>query len=139
MAERLTRRVVWARMIDTMPKWPAYLLGVFAAACAGSAVNSLPTEDESYRALGVEPGWRLAIENGRIEFAANEGQTRISSFRWDPEATANGRRYRTPRVSVEIVSGACEEAASSQGYLDRVTVVADGRAYRGCGGARQPD
>ena len=38
----------------TMPRWPAYLMGAFAAACAYPAVTTPPPAAESHRAAGQE-------------------------------------------------------------------------------------
>ena len=122
-----------------MPKWPAYLMGAFAAACAYPAVTTPPAEVDAYRALGQEPGWTLAIADGRIDYVGDYGDTRISAPRPNPRTSFNGRRYETPRLTVDITYSRCNDAMSGHGYEHQVMVIADGRTVRGCGGARRTD
>ena len=123
----------------TMPKWPAYLMAAFAAACAYPAVTTPPPEAESYRALGQEPGWTLTISEGVIDYRGDYGQTRISVPRPDPRPSFNGRRYETRRLTVDITYNRCNDAMSGHGYEHQVMVIADGTTLRGCGGERRPD
>ena len=123
----------------TMPRWPAYLMGAFAAACAYPAVTTPPPAVESYRALGQEPGWTLTIGRGRIDYVGDYGETRISAPQADPRTTSNGRRYEAGRLVVDIVYARCNDAMSGHGYEHQVMVIADGTIVRGCGGARRPD
>jgi uncharacterized membrane protein len=94
---------------------------------------------ESYTARGQEPGWLLTIANGRIDYAGNYGDKRINVARPDPRTTFNGHRYETARLIVDVTHGRCNDVMSGHGYADRVTVVADGETYSGCGGERRPD
>ena len=123
----------------TMPRWPAYLMGAFAAACAYPAVTMPPPGLESYGALGQEPGWNLAIGDGRIEYVGDYGATRISAPRPDPRTTFNGRRYETRRLVVDVTYARCNDAMSGQGYEHQVVVTAGKRSVRGCGGQRRTD
>jgi uncharacterized membrane protein len=123
----------------TMPRWPAYLMGVFAAACAYPAVTTPAPGLEAYRALGQEPGWSLAIGDGRIDYVGDYGETRISVPRPDPRTTFNGRRYESGRLVVDITYGRCNDAMSGHGYEHQVMVIAEGRTVRGCGGQRRTD
>ena len=122
-----------------MPKWPAYLMGAFAAACVYPAATMPPPEAETYRAVGQEPGWTLAIGGERIDYVGDYGDTRISVPRPDPRTTFNGRRYETERLIVDITYARCNDAMSGQGYEHQVMVIADGRTVRGCGGTRRPE
>lgn len=126
-------------MKPTMPKWPAYLMAAFAAACAYPAVTAPSPQAETYRALGQEPGWNLVITGGRIDYVGDYGDTRISAPRTDPHPTFNGRRYETPRLIVDITYSRCNDAMSGHGYEHQVMVIADGTPVRGCGGARRTD
>ena len=123
----------------TMPRWPAYLMGAFAAACAYPAVTTPPPETETYRALGQEPGWTLTIGHGRIDYAGNYGETRIRVTRPEPRTTANGRRYEAGRLVIDVAYARCNDVMSGHGYEHQVTVAADGEAVRGCGGQRRTD
>jgi uncharacterized membrane protein len=124
-----------------MPRWPALLLLVSAAACATQAVNSdrPSSSQESYTARGQEPGWSLAIANGRIDYVGNYGDKRINVARPEPRTTFNGHRYETQRLIVDITHARCNDAMSGQGFSDQVAVTADGQTYRGCGGLRRTD
>ncbi len=122
-----------------MPKWPAYAMAGFAAACAYPAITMPPPAAENYRALGQEPGWSLAIAGGRMTYVGNYGETRISAPRPDPDPTMAGRRYDTRRLTVDIVEARCNDAMSGHGYAHQVTVIADGARVRGCGGERRAD
>ena len=123
----------------TMPRWPAYLMGAFAAACAYPAVTTPPPAVESYRALGQEPGWNLTIGRGRIDYVGDYGATRISAPRPEPRTTSNGRRYEAGRLVVDITYTRCNDAMSGHGYEHQVMVTADGDTVRGCGGGRRTD
>ena len=94
---------------------------------------------ETYTARGQEPGWALTIANGQIDYQGNYGEKRITVARPDPRTTFNGHRYETPRLIVDVTHGRCNDAMSGHGYVDSVTVIADGETYRGCGGARRTD
>jgi uncharacterized membrane protein len=123
----------------TMPLWPAWLMLAGAAACAVPAMTTSPPAAQRYEARGQEPGWHLVIEDGRIDYAGDYGAVRITAPRPEPRPTANGRRFETPRLTVDIVNVRCNDSMSGHGYEDRVTVVADGRRFEGCGGARRTD
>lgn len=89
-----------------------------------------------YSALGQEPGWTLRIDRDRIAYAGDGGRTRIAVARPPAQATVAGRRYATSRLTIDIAAGECRDAISGRGFSDRVTVIAGGRAVRGCGGDR---
>jgi len=123
----------------TMPLWPAWLLLAGAAACAVPAMTTAPPAAQRYEARGQEPGWHLVIDGERIDYTGNYGEVRIAAPSPQPRPTANGRRFETPRLIVDIVHARCNDSMSGHGYEDRVTVVADGRRFEGCGGARRTD
>jgi uncharacterized membrane protein len=125
-----------------MPKWPAWILLGLAAACAYPAVTTPPpqtAEGERYEARGNEPGWRVLIANGRIDYTGNYGDKKISVARPDPRPSFNGRRYETDRLTVDVTYSRCNDDMSGQGFEHQVIVTADGETYRGCGGARRTD
>lgn len=95
--------------------------------------------DERYRALGQEPGWTLTIANRRIDYVGDYGETRIAAPRPDPRRRLQGRRYETPRLTVDIEYERCNDAMSGHGYEHQVTVIAASRTVRGCGGERRTD
>lgn len=125
----------------SMPRWPAWVMFVAAAACAYPAVTTPPPApvSEDYEARGQEPGGHLRIHEGRIDYQGNYGEVRITEPRPEPQATGNGRRYRTGRLTVDIVYSRCNDSMSGWGYAHQVTVTADGVTFSGCGGARRAD
>lgn len=125
-----------------MPRWPAYAMGIVAAACAYPAMTSPPPSTaagERYEARGNEPGWHLTIANGRIDYSGHYGETEITVARPEPRPTFNGRRYETKRLTVDVTYARCNDDMSGHGYEHQVMVTADGRTLRGCGGARRAD
>ena len=126
----------------TMPRWPAYVMGVFAAACAYPAMtNPAPSTaaGERYEARGNEPGWAVLIANGRIDYTGSYGDRKIAAARPDPRPTVNGRRYEAKRLTVDVTYSRCNDDMSGFGFEHQVTVTADGQTHRGCGGARRTD
>lgn len=119
-------------MAKLMPLLPLLLAGCVPVVAPGRA-------SEPYRAIGQEPGWMLTIDGERIEYTGNYGEVRIAAARPNPRATANGRRYDTPRLKVDITNTRCNDAMSGHGYADQVVVVADGKSFTGCGGTRRTD
>ena len=120
----------------TIPKWPAWALLAFTAACAyPTATNGPPNDTTVYRALGQEPGWTVTITDERIDYLGDYGETRTP----DPRTTFNGHRYETERLIVDITHSRCNDVMSGHGYEDTVMVIADGTTVHGCGGERRPD
>jgi uncharacterized membrane protein len=114
------------------------------AAASNAAAPEKPAtepsaEQESYAALGQEPGWALKIADGRIDYTGNYGEKKIGVARPDPRPSFNGRRYVTPRLTVDITYTRCNDAMSGFGFEHQVTVIADGETYKGCGGARKKE
>lgn len=89
-----------------------------------------------YSALGQDPGWALRIDATRMALTDASARTRLSVATPVPVAMAAGRRYAASRIVVDIVSRACNDAISGQGFEDTVIVSAGGRTLRGCGGSR---
>lgn len=116
------------------------ILLLAAAACS---TPPGPAED-AYVARGQEPGWIVRIVGGRIAYTGNYGEVRIDAPAGEPRTTFNGRRYETASADgrsliVDVTRGRCNDAMSGFGYADQVLVIADGRSFRGCGGARRPE
>lgn len=125
-----------------MPRWPAWAMLAICAACAYPALTApTPTDPglEHYEARGNEPGWKLVIHTRTIDYVGDYGAKRIRAERPNPRPSVNGRRYATPRLVIDVAYHRCNDDMSGQGYEHQVTVIADGRAYRGCGGARRTD
>jgi uncharacterized membrane protein len=94
---------------------------------------------ESYAALGQEAGWALKIAGGRIDYTGNYGEKKINVARPDPRPSFNGRRYVTPRLTVDVTYVRCNDAMSGFGFEHQVMVIADGETFKGCGGARKKE
>jgi len=125
-----------------MPRWPAWILLGFAAACAYPAVTSPPPTDpalEQYEARGNEPGWNLVIHDNRIDYTGNYGDKKISIARPDPRPSFNGRRYVSQKLTVDVTYSRCNDDMSGRGFEHQVTVTAEGQTFRGCGGERRTD
>jgi uncharacterized membrane protein len=116
-------------------------LALLAAGCATAAPPAPPggPAQEHYEARGQEPGWHLLIHRGRIDYTGNCGEKKIGVPRPDPRPSFNGRRYVTPRLTVDVTYSRCNDAMSGLGFEHQVTVIADGQTFKGCGGARKPD
>jgi uncharacterized membrane protein len=107
------------------------------AACAPAPPAADPAR-EHYEAVGNEPGWRLTIHDGRIDYVGDYGDTRIGVARPEPRPSINGRRYYAGRLVVDVTFGPCNDAMSGRAYADRVTVTTNGKTVQGCGGGRMP-
>ena len=95
--------------------------------------------EEPYTARGQEPGWALKIAGGRLDYQGNYGENLIDVAAPAPETRADGRRYVTPRLTIDISYARCNDAMSGHGFEHGVRIVADGETYEGCGGARRTD
>ncbi|CAA9548337.1 MAG: hypothetical protein AVDCRST_MAG23-2753 [uncultured Sphingosinicella sp.] len=121
-------------------QWPALAMSALVAGCMAPAMTAgAAAAQERYSARGQEPGWALTIANGRIDYLGNYGDKRINVARPDPRTSFNGHRYETARLIVDVTHGRCNDVMSGHGYADRVTVIADGETYSGCGGERRLD
>jgi uncharacterized membrane protein len=116
-------------------------LALLAAACAADEPPP-PIADpaaEHYEARGQEPGWHLLIHEGRMAYTGNYGEKKIEVARPDPRPSFNGRRYVTPRLTVDVTYSRCNDAMSGFGFEHQVMVTADGETLKGCGGARKTE
>jgi uncharacterized membrane protein len=124
-------------MIKALP-----LLFLLAAACVAKQEAAPPAAEaaqERYEARGQEPGWHLLIHDGRIDYTGNYGDKKIGVPRPDPRPSFNGRRYVTPRLTVDVTYSRCNDAMSGFGFEHQVMVIADGETFKGCGGARKSE
>jgi uncharacterized membrane protein/heat shock protein HslJ len=94
----------------------------------------VPPGASDYRASGTEPFWDLTI--GR-DMTFNDRGTGLTIVQPTPQVINGvaGEIYRTQRLEVNVVHGRCNDGMSDRTYPDTVQVYADGRHYRGCGGA----
>jgi uncharacterized membrane protein len=134
-------RVEPMRTSVTMPRWPAWIMLGFAAACAYPAVTNPPPRDpalERYEARGNEPGWRLLIRGKQLEFTPAGGKT-ITVVEPFVRASFNGLRYESPRLTVDVTYSRCNDDMSGQGFEHHVMVMRGAKTFSGCGGERRPD
>lgn len=91
-----------------------------------------PAAASDYRASGTEPFWTVAIEGDQLTYRPLEGPM-ISARVPVAEVTTGGRRYKTPRITLDIAHVRCSDGMSDRSYPDTVTATVDGRKLRGCG------
>jgi len=119
---------------------PAASLLVLAA-CAPAAETPLQGPGEqaaAYMALGTEPGWTLEITPSRLNYDGDFGETKIMVPNPGAKPSFNGERYVTDRLTVDITHSECGDGMSDRRYRDTVTVTADGKTVKGCGGKIMP-
>ena len=110
-----------------------FALALCPALLIASTAIAAPRE-APYRAVGTEPGWALTIENGLIRYVGDYGKTRVTTTAPMPRPSFNGRRYVTPRITIDITRGECSDGISDRRYPERVTVTVGRHTVRGCGG-----
>jgi uncharacterized membrane protein len=93
-----------------------------------------------FRAVGNEPGWHLEIKAGdKVVFVGDYGQTRYEFATPEPLNDQHARKttyeVRTPEHELTVVLEAlrCHDSMSGEPFETTVTVLLDGRTYRGCG------
>lgn len=118
------------------------LLALPALAACVPAADAPPQTPEAppaaYMALGTEPGWTLEITPERLNYAGDYGETRIAVPNPGGTVSLHGSRYVTDRLVVDITRGECNDGMSDRRYANTVTVAADGKTVKGCGGAILP-
>lgn len=92
----------------------------------------------AYMALGTEPGWTLEITPSRLNYDGDYGETKIMVPNPGAKPSFNGERYVTDRLKIDITHGECSDGMSDRRYRDTVTVTADGKTVKGCGGKILP-
>lgn len=114
---------------------PASLLALAACAPAAETPPQGPGEQPAtYMALGTEPGWTLEITPSGLNYDGDYGETKIMVPNPGAKPSTNGRTYVTDRLSVAIEQAPCSDGMSDRRYRDTVTVTADGKTVKGCGG-----
>jgi heat shock protein HslJ len=119
---------------------PALMSALALAACAPAVdMPRGPGEPPAaYMALGTEPGWTLEITRSRLNYDGDYGETKIMVPNPGARAVTNGEEYVTDRLKVAVTRGECSDGMSDRRYRDTVTVVADGKTVKGCGGGILP-
>lgn len=115
---------------------PALSLLVLAACvpAAEAPPQGLGDSSAAYMALGTEPGWTLEITPARLNYDGDYGETKIMVPNPGAKPGFNGERYVTDRLIVDVTHGECSDGMSDRRYRDTVTVTADGKTVKGCGG-----
>ena len=106
---------------------------VAPALLIAGAARAAPPE-APYRALGTEPGWTLSIDHGLIRYVGDYGRTRITTAAPEARPSFNGRRYVTPRITIDITRAPCNDGMSDRQFPERVMVTVGRRTVHGCGG-----
>jgi heat shock protein HslJ len=110
-----------------------FALALCPALLIAGAIVAAPRE-APYRALGTEPGWALTIDRGLIRYVGDYGRTRVTTTAPMPRPSFSGRRYQTPRITIDITRGDCSDGMSDRIYPERVMVTVGRKTVRGCGG-----
>lgn len=118
------------------------LLAVSALTACTPAAEPPPQgpgeQPAAYMALGTEPGWTLEITPSRLNYDGDYGETKIMVPNPGAKPSFNGERYVTDRLKVDIIHAECSDGMSDRRYRDTVTVTADGKTVKGCGGKILP-
>jgi len=119
---------------------PALALCLSLAACTPIEAPPQGPGDRpaAYMALGTEPGWTLEITDARLNYAGDYGETRITVPNPGGGLDPHFRSYTTDRLKITIIRNACSDGMSDRRYADTVTVIADGKTGKGCGGKILP-
>ncbi len=86
----------------------------------------------NYRAIGTEPFWDLNIGRDLV-FTDRGNDFAVTEPTPPPARGVAGERYAGRRLNVTIVRSRCSDGMSERVYPDTVTLMVDGRLYRGCG------
>lgn len=118
-------------------------LALFAAVTGCTTADTRPQGPAeqpaaTYMALGTEPGWTLEITPDRLNYAGDYGETKIIVPNPGAQASTTGRSYATSRLTVAIIHTPCSDGMSDRRYADTVTIKADGKEVKGCGGKILP-
>ena len=97
----------------------------------------LDTLDQTFRAHGNEPFWGLEISPTAITFLTPDDPP-LTLPSPAPALVTGRRRYTTRggghQLTATVADRVCTDGMSGMTYPSSVTVVVDGREYRGCGG-----
>ena len=95
-----------------------------------------------FRAVGNEPGWHLEITAGKnILYVGDYGQTSLEFATPEPltDQQARSSRYEASGgghvLSVVLKAERCADTMSDETFETSVTLILDGKEYRGCGRA----
>lgn len=112
------------------------ILSIPLLALAACATTGAADAGGSYRALGTEPFWSVTVADGRMTYESPDGGFSVPAPR--VRETGDGRRYETPRITLDIWAAECSDGMSDRRFADTVRATVDGRTLNGCGGAILP-
>lgn len=126
-----------SRLLGTVAAPLSFLLAACVPAAEAPQTPGAPPA-ASYFALGTEPGWTIEITPDLLNYDGDYGDTKMTVANPGARSSFNGERYITDRLTVDITHGECSDGMSDRRYRDRVTVTADGKTVKGCGGGILP-
>jgi membrane-bound inhibitor of C-type lysozyme/uncharacterized membrane protein len=93
-----------------------------------------------FRALGNEPGWVLEVSNGTdilfiSDYGVNEYRFEDAHVVSDPvvRQTRYSASNRFAEIEAVLIGRTCSDTMSGEAFETTVSVLLDGRLYRGCG------
>ena len=121
--------------------WIAVFTLPWLASCQtmpASAPTEPPKADQIYTARGNEPGWILRMDSKVIDYQGDYGETQIRVPAPEGRPSFNGMRYVTDRLTIDVTYASCTDDMSGKRFADTVSVMADGKEIKGCGGRVLP-
>ena len=118
--------------------YPTALFGALLLASCQTAEPPLEKPEIYFTARGNEPGWILRFDSKNVDFEGDYGETKIKDEKPEGRPSFNGMRYVTDRLTVDVTHATCADVMSGQRYAETVTVLANGKEYKGCGGRNLP-
>ena len=118
-----------------------YLTALFGNLSLAACQTPEPPEQKPeiyFTARGNEPGWILRFDEKSINFEGDYGATKIEVVKPEGRPSFNGMRYVTDRLTVDVTHAKCADVMSGQPHAETVTVLANGKEYKGCGGQKLP-
>lgn len=115
-----------------------FAISVSTAACQPMALPPAQAPEVYFTARGQEPGWIMRFDANKISFEGDIGETKITVPKPEGRPSFNGMRYMTDRLTVDVTHSTCTDVMSGQRYAETVTVLANSKGYKGCGGRNLP-
>jgi heat shock protein HslJ len=112
--------------------------GIFTLAACQTAAPPEPAPEVYFTARGNEPGWIVRFDAKNIAFEGDYGATQISVPKPEGRPSFNGMRYVTDKLAVDVTHATCTDGMSEQRYAETVTVLANDKEHKGCGGRNLP-
>ena len=114
------------------------ILPVLGACQTMKPADKTVTADEVFIARGNEPGWILKMDGKTIAYEGDYGKTKITIPAPVARPSFNGVRHVSDRLTVDVTYASCTDGMSGLRFADTVSVMADGKQVRGCGGRTLP-